>query len=110
MPALIGKVVFQCEFCGHRLVKRTSWLQHQHLRSDVYCCTNPVCNASWVGNTELTHILSPSGLANGHASGLPEAPGFKRNAALAAHIARMAAAEGDLFIGTDTTPDTDTPS
>lgn len=101
MPAALGKVVFTCEFCGHRLVKRTSWLQHQYLRSDVYCCTNPVCNASFIGATELTHIASPSGLAEGRGSGLPEAPSYKRNAALAAHIARMTAASGDLFAGDD---------
>ena len=58
------KVVFSCEACGSRLVKRTSWLNHPFLRNDIYVCDNPTCGASYSGHTELTGIASPSGIPN----------------------------------------------
>ena len=63
MPLRATKAMFRCAFCGSKLLKRTSWLTHPHLRGDVYCCENPLCHASFIGMTEPTHILSPSGMA-----------------------------------------------
>ena len=54
------RVVFTCEACGGVLIKRTSYLSHQHLRHDTYVCDNPVCSASYTGHTELTGIASPA--------------------------------------------------
>ncbi len=97
MSAVVGKVVFACPVCNHKMSKRTSWMEHQFLRRDVYCCSNPICNASFTGHTELTHIASPSGMENGGVCSLPPSPSYLRNAALAAHIRELTAANGDLF-------------
>lgn len=91
-----NKAVFHCEFCGSKLKKRTSSLEHRYLRFDVFVCENPVCAASFTGTTELTHILSPSGAADNE-SGLPKATAYKRNAALKAFQAQQLRFCGDLF-------------
>ena len=96
MPVRANKAIFRCEFCGSKLFKRTSWLTHTHLRKDVYCCDNPVCNASFVGTTELTHILSPSGMA-AMDSQLPKSPMYKRREVLMAYQASNMVYNGDLF-------------
>jgi len=76
------KVVFSCEACGARLIKRTSYLSHRFLRHDTYTCDNPVCGATYSGHTELTGIASPTGMPNAPASELPPTPAFQRTRAL----------------------------
>ena len=89
-------LLVRCEFCGSKLLKRTSWLKHSHLRGDVYCCENPLCHASFVGITELTHILSPSGMV-AMDSQLPKSPMYKRREVLIAYQERNMVYSGDLF-------------
>ena len=96
MPLRATKAIFRCEFCGSKLLKRTSWLKHPHLRGDVYCCENPLCHASIIGMTELTHILSPSGMA-AMDSQLPKSPMYKRREVLMAYQASNMVYSGDLF-------------
>lgn len=73
-----GRVVFSCEACGNRLIKRTSSLAHKFLRNDAYVCENPLCGASYSGHSELTGIASPSGVPRALPSELPPTPGFLR--------------------------------
>ena len=81
MQTKTTRAIFRCEFCGSKLSKRSSWLRHEKLRSDVYCCENPVCNSSYLGNSELTHILSPSGTSDAE-SALPKSTDYLRKQAL----------------------------
>ena len=81
------RVVFACEACGSRLVKRTSYLTHQYLRHDTFVCDNPVCGAAFSGHTELTHIASPSGMPEAAPCDLPPTPTLLRNQALEAYRA-----------------------
>lgn len=92
-----GRAVFTCPVCSSKLLKRTSWIEHRYLRRDIYCCINPVCNASFSGTSELTHIASPSGMPDCRECDLPPSPLYLRNAALAAHIRKITVANGDLF-------------
>lgn len=79
MSAVVGqRAIFTCDVCGTPLTKRTSALQHRHLRTDAYVCQNPVCGATYVGHSELTSISSPSGMPNAPACELPQTPGYER--------------------------------
>ncbi|MBH1633677.1 hypothetical protein I5U65_00570 [Stenotrophomonas maltophilia] len=73
-----SRATFSCEACDTPLLKRTSRLQHRHLRSDVWVCQNPLCGATYTGNSELTSIASPSGMPDAPASELPPTPGYTR--------------------------------
>jgi len=73
-----SRATFSCEACDTPLLKRTSRLQHRHLRSDVWVCQNPLCGATYAGNSELTSIASPSGMPDAPASELPPTPGYTR--------------------------------
>lgn len=73
-----SRATFFCEACDTALIKRTSRLQHRHLRSDVWECQNPLCGATYVGNSELTSIASPSGVPDAPTSELPPTPGYTR--------------------------------
>jgi predicted RNA-binding Zn-ribbon protein involved in translation (DUF1610 family) len=99
------RVVFTCEACGGVLIKRTSYLSHQHLRHDTYVCDNPVCSASYTGHTELTGIASPSGMPNARQSELPEAPAYARNLALKAYRNAQAERQLDLLDSQPATTD-----
>nr|WP_312455918.1 ogr/Delta-like zinc finger family protein [Stenotrophomonas pavanii] len=80
MSGPVGKrAVFTCDACGTPLTKRTSALQHRHLRTDAYVCQNPMCGATYTGMSELTSIASPSGLPNAPACELPPTPGYERS-------------------------------
>ncbi|HFF3760130.1 TPA: ogr/Delta-like zinc finger family protein [Stenotrophomonas maltophilia] len=72
------RAAFTCDACRTPLVKRTSALQHPHLRSDAYVCQNPLCGATYTGHSELTGISSPSGVPNAPACELPRTSGFER--------------------------------
>ena len=79
MSMLAGsRVIFACESCGSRLIKRTSTLVHKYLRNDIYVCDNPLCGASYSGHSELTGIASPSGVPMALPSELPPTPSFLR--------------------------------
>ncbi|HDS1368456.1 TPA: ogr/Delta-like zinc finger family protein [Stenotrophomonas maltophilia] len=79
MSAVMGqRAIFTCDACGTPLTKRTSALQHRHLRTDAYVCQNPVCGATYTGHSELTSISSPSGMPNAPACELPQTPGYER--------------------------------
>jgi len=68
------RTVFECPFCHSKLLKRSSFLLHPYLRSDIYTCTNPLCNASFTGHNELTHLSSPTGLPDAAPCQLPDMP------------------------------------
>ena len=72
------RAIFTCDACGTPLTKRTSALQHRHLRTDAYVCQNPVCGATYTGHSELTSISSPSGMPNAPVCELPQTPGYER--------------------------------
>lgn len=74
----VHRAVFSCDACGTPLTKRTSALQHRHLRTDAYVCQNPLCGATYTGHSELTSISSPSGMPNAPACELPQTPGYER--------------------------------
>ncbi len=97
MSLTAGKVVFRCAFCEAPVTKRTSWMEHRYFRRDIYCCENPMCNASFVGATELTHLASPSGYEEGGTCDLPRSNQYLRNAALAAIIRKESGAQGDML-------------
>jgi len=79
MTALTGtRATFSREACETPLVKRTSRLQHRHLRTDVSVCQNPLCGASYVGHSELISIASPSGVPDAPACELPPTPMCQR--------------------------------
>ncbi|WP_448132785.1 ogr/Delta-like zinc finger family protein [Stenotrophomonas rhizophila] len=79
MSAVAGvRVIFSCEACGSRLIKRTSALAHKYLRNDIYVCENPLCGACYSGHSELTGIASPSGVPMALPSELPPTPSFLR--------------------------------
>lgn len=99
------RVVFRCEACSCALIKRTSYLSHQHLRHDTYVCDNPVCSASYTGHTELTAIASPSGMPNARPSELPAAPAYARNIALKAYRDGQEDQQLDLLDGQPATVD-----
>lgn len=73
-----GRVIFSCETCKSKLIKRTSALVHMFLRNDIYVCENPLCCASYSGHSELTGIASPSGIPTAMPSELKPTPGFLR--------------------------------
>lgn len=91
------RVVFCCEACGAALVKRTSYLNHKFLRHDAYVCDNPVCGATYIGISELTHLSSPSGIPEALASELPPTPAMLRAEMVRAWRAQAANDQGDLF-------------
>lgn len=68
------KIVFRCEACSARLIKRTSFLAHKFLRHDSYVCENPMCGATYTGHSELTGIASPSGVPTSHSELPPTRP------------------------------------
>ena len=72
------RATFSCEACETPLVKRTSRLQHRHLRADVWVCQNPLCGASYVGHSEIISIASPSGVPDAPACDLPPTPAYQR--------------------------------
>jgi len=76
------RTVFECPFCHSKLIKRSSFLLHPYLRSDTYTCTNPLCNASFTGHNELTHLTSPTGIPDAAPCHLPEMPAELRQQAL----------------------------
>ena len=98
------RVVFACEACGSRLVKRTSYLTHKFLRHDTYVCDNPVCAAAYSGHTELTGIASPTGMPNAAPCGLPPTPAYERAKAQEVYRQQMQDAQMDLALdgATDT--------
>jgi len=73
-----SRATFCCEACDTALIKRTSRLQHRHLRTDIWICPNPLCSASYSGNSELISIVSPSGIPEAPPSELPPTPGYER--------------------------------
>jgi len=81
-PAATPKrVQFECPCCQSPMQKRTSYRLHSFLRSEVYTCTNPLCNASFAAHNELTHIASPSGLPDASKCPLPRlTPRLRRRA------------------------------
>jgi len=99
------RAVFTCEFCNSLLIKRTSYLSHQHLRHDTWVCDNPVCGASYTGHTELTGIASPTGMPNARPSDLPESPTHARLAALKAYRTAQAENQLDLLDSLPANPD-----
>ena len=97
MALTASKVVFRCVFCEAPVTKRTSWMEHRYFRRDIYCCENPMCNASFAGATELTHLVSPSGYEDGGTCTLPHSNQYLRNAALAALIRKESGTQGDML-------------
>jgi len=91
------KATFHCPTCTHVLVKRTSYLSHPHLRHDVFVCSNPLCSASYSGHSELTGIVSPSGVPNAPASDLPPTPTYQRTIAERALREAMNRDQLDIF-------------
>jgi hypothetical protein len=83
-----GKHYFLCPFCASRLIKRSSWLVHPLLRSEVYQCDRADCGASFNASAELTHIASTTGLPDAPPSPLPPTPKFLRALAHQAYLAR----------------------
>jgi len=80
-PAAGKRVQFECPCCQAPMQKRTSYRLHSFLRSEVYTCTNPLCNASFAAHNELTHIASPSGLPDASTCPLPKlTPRLRRRA------------------------------
>lgn len=80
MTAIIPnrRVVFVCEACGERLVKRTSYRMHRHLRHDVWRCDDDACGAIYIGNSELTSIATPSSDPNARPASLPLSKFYQR--------------------------------
>lgn len=72
------RATFSCDACATPLIKRTSRLQHKHLRADVWVCPNPLCCASYAGHSELISIASPSGIPEAPACELPPTPFHQR--------------------------------
>ena len=98
------RVVFACEACGSRLVKRTSYLAHQFLRHDTYVCDNPLCAASYSGHTELTGIASPTGVPGALPSELPPTPAFERAQAQAVYRQQLQDAQLELSLDNEQEP------
>ncbi|MBV6864064.1 MULTISPECIES: ogr/Delta-like zinc finger family protein [Xanthomonas] len=90
------KIVFRCEACSARLIKRTSVLAHKFLRHDSYVCENPMCGATYTGHSELTGIASPSGVPTAH-SELPPTPAYQRAQALQAYRESLGDRQLDLI-------------
>ncbi|QEW06335.1 ogr/Delta-like zinc finger family protein [Nitrincola iocasae] len=51
----------RCPHCHHGLRVRNSVAQHPLLRSIYMQCTNVACGATFRGQMEITHAMSPSG-------------------------------------------------
>lgn len=96
-PVIQRKGVFHCGACHSVLVKRTSYLLHPHLRNDVYVCQNPLCSASYSGHTEITGLVSPSGIPNAPACDLPPTPAYERALAERALRQQQNDAQLDIF-------------
>lgn len=62
-----------CPHCGGALRIRTSVGQHIFLRTAYLQCCNEACGATYRGQFEITHEMSPSGMPNPGVS-LPVAP------------------------------------
>ncbi|OOW80447.1 hypothetical protein Xvtw_03095 [Xanthomonas campestris pv. vitiswoodrowii] len=90
------KIVFRCEACSARLIKRTSVLAHKFLRHDSYVCENPMCGATYTGHSELTGIASPSDVPTAH-SELPPTPAYQRAQALQAYRESLGDRQLDLI-------------
>lgn len=54
----------RCPHCDHGLRVRTSVALHPLLRSTYLQCTNVNCGATYRGQMEITHAMSPSGCPN----------------------------------------------
>ncbi|WP_296250531.1 ogr/Delta-like zinc finger family protein [Pseudomonas sp. UBA4194] len=62
-----------CPHCGGSLRIRTSVGQHIFLRTAYLQCINEACGATYRGQFEITHEMSPSGMPNPTVQ-LPVAP------------------------------------
>ncbi|MCV6588301.1 MAG: ogr/Delta-like zinc finger family protein [Marinobacterium sp.] len=54
----------KCPHCGHAMQIRNSNSEHPLMRAMYLQCTNIICGATFRGNLELTHTLSPSASPN----------------------------------------------
>jgi len=54
----------RCPNCGHSIRVRNSVAEHPLLRAMYLQCTNLACGATFRGQMEFTHILSPSACPN----------------------------------------------
>ncbi len=54
----------KCPHCGHALRVRDSREMHKLLRANYLQCTNLNCGATFRGQMEITHAMSPSGCPN----------------------------------------------
>lgn len=80
MLALVNlrRRVFDCDACGSKLTKRTSYRLHRHLRRDVWRCDNDACGAIYVGTNELTSIATRSGDPYAPEPQLPPTKNYER--------------------------------
>lgn len=69
-----------CPDCGTSLRVRNSIGMHELIREVYMECTNIACGATFRGNLELTHRLSPPAIANPNIK-LPEADSAMRRRA-----------------------------
>ena len=54
----------KCPHCGHGIRIRNSVSQHALLRTAYLQCTNVACGATFRGEFEITHEMSPSAQPN----------------------------------------------
>lgn len=87
-----------CCHCQSKVRIRTSYGRHLLLREAYLQCTNEACGATFRGQFEVTHSLSPSGMPNPQIQ-LPIAPSSMRRQALAA--LRGDDSQGDLLEALD---------
>jgi ssDNA-binding Zn-finger/Zn-ribbon topoisomerase 1 len=71
----------RCPHCHHGLRVRNSVAMHPLLRSTYLQCTNVGCGATFRGQMEITHSMSPSGCPNPEID-LPLADAAIRQAAI----------------------------
>lgn len=69
-----------CPDCATSLRVRNSIGMNELLREAYFECTNIACGATFGGNVELTHRLSPPSVANPRIN-LPDAPSAMRRRA-----------------------------
>lgn len=79
------RLKYCCPDCGARIIRRTSEVVHPLLQKFYIVCTNLACGATYLGNSEITHRLSPPTNPNPEIS-LPWADSVKRSAASKAGV------------------------
>lgn len=70
----------KCPNCGESIRIRNSVAMHPLLRTTYMQCVNVVCGATYRGQVEITHLMSPSGMPNPTVN-LPLAPASIRREA-----------------------------